>query len=145
MYISTKGRYALRVMVDLAEQPEDVYVPLKEIADREEISKEYLNTILKVLVENGLLLSLRGKGGGYKLTHAPEQYTVGNILRLTEGSLAPVPCVSGGACPNAGHCPSLTMWKKLDDMINSFFDNITLVDLMEDKEDRVKNCLGKKP
>ena len=135
MYISTKGRYALRVMVDLAEQPEGTFVPLKEIADREDISKEYLNNILKVLVENDLLLSLRGKGGGYKLANSPQSYTVGSILRLTEGSLAPVPCVSDDEpCPNAGRCPSIMMWRKLDRMVNEFFDNITLTDLMADRD-----------
>ena len=132
MIISSKGRYALRVMVDLAEHMTGEYIPLKEIAERQEISKEYLNSILKVLVQNQMLSSLRGKGGGYKLTHAPKNYTVGMILRLVEGSLAPVPCVLDSApCPRSSRCPSLNMWKKLDIIINDFFDSITLEDLVE--------------
>ena len=91
--ISTKGRYALRVMVDLAEHQGEGYLPLKEIAQRQEISEKYLESILKVLVAHKLLAGLRGKGGGYRLTRTPEEYTVGSILRLTEGSLAPVACL----------------------------------------------------
>lgn len=89
MLISTKGRYALRVMVDLAEHPSEGYVPLKEVAQRQEISEKYLEAIIKILVRAKLLSGVRGKGGGYKLTRAPQQYTVGSILRLTEDSLAP--------------------------------------------------------
>ena len=92
MIVSTKGRYALRVMIDLSEHQSEKYVPLKEIAARQEISEKYLENILKVLVQNGFLEGLRGKGGGYRLTRSPDQYTVGEILMLTEGSLAPVSC-----------------------------------------------------
>ena len=95
MMVSTKGRYALRVMIDLAEHQSEGYVPLKEIAARQEISEKYLESILKVLVQQRFLEGLRGKGGGYKLTRAPETYTVGSILRLTEGDLAPVACLEG--------------------------------------------------
>ena len=106
MMVSTKGRYALRVMIDLAEHQSEGYVPLKEIAARQEISEKYLESILKVLVQQRFLEGLRGKGGGYKLTRAPETYTVGSILRLTEGSLATVACLEEGApaCPRMAEC-----------------------------------------
>lgn len=131
MIISTKGRYALRVMLDLAEHQGDGYLPLKEIAARQEISEKYLETILKTLVQQGMLIGLRGKGGGYRLTRSPELYTVGSILRLTEGRMAPVSCLEQPSmtCPRAASCPTLPMWKRLDDMIQNFFDGITLADL----------------
>ena len=133
MMISTKGRYALRVMVDLAQRQENGYLPLKEIAQRQEISEKYLESILKSLVQARLLVGIRGKGGGYRLTRTPEEYTVGSILRLTEGDLAPVACLGANAdpCPRQAHCATLPMWRKLDDMIQAFFDGITLADLME--------------
>jgi Rrf2 family protein len=132
MMISTKGRYALRVMIDLAEHQTGNYIPLKEIAERQEISEKYLESILKILVQNKLLVGLRGKGGGYKLTKAPELYTVGSILRLTEGSLAPVSCLEQKPmqCERAAECRTLGMWTRLDKLINEFFDGITLSDLM---------------
>lgn len=132
--ISTKGRYALRVMVDMAEnQGEQGYLPLKEIAERQDISEKYLESILKGLVQEKMLAGVRGKGGGYRLTRKPEEYTVGSILRLTEGELAPVACLEANAepCPRAGACPTLPMWSKLNGMIQDFFDSITLADLME--------------
>ena len=103
MLVSTKGRYALRVMIDLAEHPTDGYIPLKLIAERQGISEKYLESIIKLLVRARLLTGLRGKGGGYRLTRSPEEYTVGNILRLTEDSMAPVACLEPGASthPNA--------------------------------------------
>lgn len=130
--ISTKGRYALRVMIDLAEHRGGGYLPLKEIAERQGISEKYLESILKVLVQNNLLTGLRGKGGGYRLTKEPGQYTVGSILRLTEGSLAPVACLEQhpNQCPRRADCRTLTMWEKLDALIQGFFDGITLADLM---------------
>ncbi len=132
MVVSTKGRYALRVMIDLAEHRADGYIPLKEIAERQEISEKYLESILKVLVQQGYLVGLRGKGGGYQLCRAPEQYTVGSILRLTEGSLAPVTCLESptNACPRMASCRTLPMWQKLDTLMQEFFDGITLADLM---------------
>lgn len=132
MMISTKGRYALRVMIDLAEHQTEGYIPLKEIARRQEISEKYLESILKSLVHKKFLTGLRGKGGGYRLTRAPEQYTVGSILRLTEGTLAPVACLEEDPlpCPRAAVCRTLPMWKKLDAQINDFFDGITIADLM---------------
>ena len=103
MIVSTKGRYALRVMIDLSEHQSEKYVPLKEIAARQEISEKYLENILKVLVQNGFLEGLRGKGGGYRLTRSPDQYTVGEILMLTEGSLAPVSCLTPQCDPLLPH------------------------------------------
>lgn len=131
MLISTRGRYALRVMVDLAEHPSEGYVPLKEIAERQEISEKYLESIIKLLVRDRLLSGLRGKGGGYRLTRAPEQYTVGSILRLTEDSLAPVACLeeNAGVCPRAAECRTLPVWQGLDRVINDYLDSVTLADL----------------
>ena len=132
MIISSKGRYALRVMIDLAEHQTGAYIPLKEIAERQEISEKYLEAILKVLVRERFLIGMRGKGGGYKLSRAPEQYTVGSIIRLTEGSLAPVACLEEHAeqCPRVAQCRTLPMWKAFDRVVNEFFDGYTLADLM---------------
>ena len=132
MMISTKGRYALRIMVDLAEHQSEGYIPLKETADRQEISEKYLESILKSLVKNKFLEGLRGKGGGYRLTRAPEEYTVGSILRLTEDSLAPVSCLDPGetACPRMANCRTLPMWQGLNKLINDYLDGITLAELM---------------
>ncbi len=131
MLISTKGRYALRVMIDLAERPSEGYVPLKEIAERQGISEKYLEAIIKILVKAKLVSGVRGKGGGYKLTRAPEQYTVGSILRLAEDSLAPVACLEADAdaCPRAAACRTLPVWQGLDKVINDYLDKITLADL----------------
>ena len=133
MLISTKGRYALRVMIDLVEHQSEGYVPLKEIAERQEISEKYLESIIKILVKAKMLDGLRGKGGGYKLTRAPEQYTVGSILRLTEESLAPVSCLENGAvpCARAAECRTLPMWQGLDKVINEYLDSILLSDLVQ--------------
>lgn len=133
MMISTKGRYALLVMVDLAQHKPDEYVPLQEIADHEQISEKYLETILKVLVKAGLVVGMRGKGGGYRLTRRPDQYSVGEILRLEEDSLAPVSCLDQSAkpCGKSKSCPTLPMWIRLDRMINDFFDSISIAQLME--------------
>lgn len=134
MMVSTKGRYALRVMIDLAEHQGDGYLPLKEIAERQQISEKYLESILKVLVQNRLLTGLRGKGGGYRLTMPPERYSVGSILRLTEGSLAPVSCLEPGAspCQRAAECRTLSMWTELDKLVNNYLDGISLADLIAD-------------
>jgi Rrf2 family iron-sulfur cluster assembly transcriptional regulator len=131
MIVSTKGRYALRVMIDLAEHQTERYVPLKEVAARQDISEKYLENILKVLVQNGFLEGLRGKGGGYRLTRSPDQYTVAEILLLTEGSLAPVSCLTPGApaCERMANCRTYTMWKGLNDLIADYFGKITLADL----------------
>lgn len=132
MLVSTKGRYALRVMVDLAEHQASGRIPLKAIADRQGISEKYLENILATLVRNGVLSGMRGKGGGYKLTKSPDQYTVGQILRLTEGSLAPVACLEGDSqgCERSADCPTIEMWSKLDKMINDYLDSVTIADLV---------------
>ena len=133
MMISTRGRYALRVMIDLAKRQTSDFTPLKEIAARQEISEKYLESIVKNLVQNGFLEGLRGKGGGYRLVRAPEEYTVGSILRLMEGSLAPVACLEQRAlpCSREEKCRTLPMWKKLYAMLNDFFDGVTLADLID--------------
>ena len=133
MLISTKGRYALRVMIDLAEHQAEGFIPLKVIAERQEISEKYLESIIKLLVKAKLLNGVRGKGGGYKLTKSPEQYTIGSILRLTEDSLAPVSCLESGAnaCPRAAECRTLPLWQGLNKGISDYLDNITVADLMQ--------------
>ena len=130
--ISTKGRYALRVMLDLAEQEPNKFVPLEEIAARQGISKKYLEIILKSLVQHNFLKGLRGKNGGYKLTRQPSEYTVFEILEITEGSLAIVSCLDKQAvpCERASFCLTLPMWKKFDQLTRDFFSNITLNDLL---------------
>ena len=137
MMISTKGRYALRVMIDLAEHPTDGYIPLKLIAERQGISEKYLESIIKLLVRARLLTGLRGKGGGYRLCKSPDQFTTGQILRLMEGSLAPVACLEAGSspCDRAGECRTLTLWKGLDKVINDYLDNITIADLIHTNPD----------
>ena len=137
MMISTRGRYALRVMVDLAEHRGGGFLPLKDVAQRQEISEKYLESIIKVLVRSGLLEGVRGKGGGYRLTRQPEQYTVGEILRLMEGSLSPVACLEKEPmqCPRAAQCRTLPMWKGLYQIVNEYFDGITLADLMDSGAD----------
>ncbi len=131
--ISTKGRYALRVMLDLAEQNTEDFIPLEEIANRQGISKKYLEIILKVLVQNGLLKGHRGKGGGYRLTRLPEEYSVGEILELTEGTLAIVSCLKdeNNTCERKDSCRPLKMWVKFDKMVRDYFFGITLKDLVE--------------
>lgn len=131
MLVSTKGRYALRVMIDLADHQANGRTPLKEIAARQGISEKYLENILATLVRNGVLSGMRGKGGGYCLTKSPDQFTVGQILRLTEGSLAPVACLDGGkkGCDRSAECPTIGMWSKLDAMISDYLDGITIADL----------------
>lgn len=132
MLISTKGRYALRVMVDLAEHPNEGFIPLKVIANRQEISEKYLENIIKLLVRSKLLNGLRGKGGGYRLTKAPEEYTVGDVLRLTEDSLAPVVCLEENAavCSRMADCRTLSLWQGLDKVISDYLNSVTLADLI---------------
>lgn len=129
--ISTKGRYALRVMADLAGQGGGRYVPLEEIARRQGLSKKYLEIVLKTLVREKLLKGMRGKGGGYRLTREPGEYTVWEVLVLTEESMAPVACLRGGAepCPRAAQCATLPMWQRFGEMTREFFSGITVEDL----------------
>lgn len=133
--ISTKGRYALRVMVDLAEHNTGDYVPLSEISKRQEISMKYLEIIVKALVKGKLLEGQRGKGGGYRLTRPVEEYRVGEILELTEGTLATVACLEKGAgtCPREKECKTLKMWKKHDSMVHDYYYGITLSDLLNEE------------
>ncbi len=130
--ISTKARYALRVMIDLAEHQKNGYIPLKDIAARQEISEKYLEIIIKILVKDKLVKGLRGKGGGYMLIKTPAEYNIGEIIELTEGPLAPVACLLPGAelCNKRDRCITLPLWKKYDTLIHDFFYNITLENLM---------------
>lgn len=135
MMISTRGRYALRVMIDLAEHIDNGYVPMKEVAKRQEISLKYLERILPVLVKNGLVEGVQGKGGGYKLSRAPENCTVGEILRLTDGNLAPVACLDCNAevCEKKNTCKTLSMWTEFHHITNEYFDGITIANLVNGK------------
>ncbi len=130
--ISTRGRYALRVMLDLAEHEEGKYIPLKDIADRQEISRKYLEIIMRDLVSGGMVTGSSGKGGGYRLCRRPEEYTVGEILELMEGSLSPVACLTGklSDCPRKGSCRTLPIWAEYDQLVHSFFYGKRLTDLM---------------
>lgn len=130
--ISTRGRYALRVMIDLAEHADDGYIPMKEVAQRQGISLKYLERIMPALSKNNLVEGVHGKGGGYRLSRKPEDYTAGEILRLVEGSLAPVACLECGAepCSRQDTCKTIAMWKKFYDLVNGYFDHITVVDLV---------------
>ena len=131
MKISTRGRYALRVLVDIAEHNTGCYITLKEIADRQEISKKYLEIILPALTKAGFLSGLRGKGGGYKLSRAPETYTVGSVLKLAEGNLAPVACLEQvpNKCPRVRKCRTISMWKQFQKTVDNYFEGITVADL----------------
>ena len=134
MIVSTKGRYALRVMLSFAQRGGDEYVPLKEIAEAEGISQKYLESIMTILSKANFLDAVHGKGGGYRLNRRPEDYTVGSILKLTEGSLAAVSCTAQGAsaCSRTTCCQTLPMWEKLEKMIDEFFEGITLADLLKE-------------
>ena len=129
--ISTRGRYALRVMLDLAMADGTAYVPLDTVARRQGISEKYLESILAVLSRANLVQALRGKGGGYRLSRKPEDYPIGEILRLTEKSLAPVTCLEAGmGCPQAADCPTLPLWQGLDKVIDDYLTGHTLADLL---------------
>ena len=134
MIVSTKGRYALRVMLCFAQRGNDEYVPLKEIAESEGISQKYLESIMTILSKANFVDAVHGKGGGYRLNRKPEEYTVGSILKLTEGSLAAVSCTAQGAsaCSRTTCCQTLPMWEKLERMIDEFFEGITLADLLKE-------------
>lgn len=131
MLISTRGRYALRIMVDLARHQGEGHLALNEVARRQEISEKYLESIIRLLVKAGMLESLRGKGGGYRLSRLPGEYTVGELLRLTEESLAPVACLEPGSevCPRRDHCATLPVWQGLEKVIGEYLDGITLEQL----------------
>lgn len=133
MIISTRGRYALRVMLDLAENGNGDYIAMKKIAERQGISLKYLERILPVLTQNNIIEGIQGKGGGYRLTRKPEEYRIGEILRLTEGNLAPVSCLENDAkpCERRGECRTLPMWTKLHSIIGDYLDSVLLSDLMQ--------------
>lgn len=133
MRISTRGRYALRMMLDLALHNSGEYITLKDISARQEVSVKYLEQIVSVLSKAGMLKSVRGPSGGYKLTKSPEQYTVGDILRVTEGSLAPVACLDSpqNDCPRAETCATLGFWQELYDAVHGVVDKTTLADLAD--------------
>ena len=133
MMISSRGRYCLRVMTDLAEHQGEGYIPMKDVAARQDISLKYLEKILPVLVKNGIVEGLQGKTGGYRLKRKPEEYKLSEILRLTEGTLAPVACLDCGAAPcnRAAQCKTLPVWTELDRIINSYLDSVTIADLLQ--------------
>ena len=134
MIVSTKGRYALRVMVHFARRGGEEYIPLKEIAEAEGISQKYLESIMSTLSKAGFVDAVHGKGGGYRLNRKPEEYTIGSILKLTEGGLAVVSCTTQGAsaCSRTECCQAKPMWDRLDKMIDDFFEGITIADLLKD-------------
>lgn len=139
MMISTRGRYALRVMTDLAEHPDAGYIPLRQIAQRQDISEKYLESILKALVHGGLLEGVRGKGGGYRLSRPAKEYTAFEILSLTEGTLAPVTCLERGQqCENAVNCRTLPLWQGLDQVIAAYLCSYTLADLTREENPQPK-------
>ena len=133
MKISTKGRYALRLLLDLAEHKDKGFISLKEIAERQEISKQYLEHIVSLLNTSSILRANRGKQGGYMLAKAPAEYTVGQILRITEGGLAPVACLEDkiNQCNRADFCKTLSVWSGFDKVINEYLDGITLQDILD--------------
>jgi len=133
MIVSTRGRYALRVMIDLAENGVNERIPLKEIAERQNISQKYIEAIMTLLSKNSFVDAVHGKGGGYRLNRKPEEYKIGEILRLTEGTLAPVACLEKNAepCPRKDDCRTIPMWTKLDGLIENYLDTVTLADLMK--------------
>ena len=142
MIVSTKGRYALRVMVRFALHGGRDYIPLKQIAEEENISQKYLESIMTTLSKAGFVDAVHGKGGGYRLNRPAAEYTVGSILKLTEGSLAAVSCTTQGpsACSRSTCCQTKPMWEKLDRMIDGFFEEITLADLLEDSQTEQKTA-----
>ena len=137
MIVSTKGRYALRVMVYFVLHGGEDYIPLKEIAEAEGISQKYLESIMTTLSKAGFVDAVHGKGGGYRLNREPQDYTIGSILKLTEGSLNVASCTTQGAaaCSRSECCQALPMWEKLDKMIDDFFEGITLADLLQETKE----------
>ena len=141
MKISTKGRYALRMMLDLAEHQNDGYVALKDIAQRQNVSKKYLEQIVPILNKSDILRTNRGFQGGYRLAKTPDKYTVGEILRATEGSLSPVACLDHDPieCERSGECPTLPVWQGLYKVINEYLDSVTLQDILNQQKERASN------
>lgn len=141
MKVSTKGRYALRMLLDLAEHSNNGFTALKDIAERQDISKKYLEQIVPILNKSDILKTNRGFQGGYKLAKSPDKYTVGEILRLTEGSLSPVPCLDQSPieCERSRDCLTLPIWQGLSKVINEYLDSITLQDVLDKQKDRYSN------
>lgn len=137
MMISTRGRYALRVLIDLAEHAEEGYVPMKDVAERQAISLKYLEKLMPVLTGARLIEGVHGKGGGYRLTKEPAEYVIGDVLRLMEGSLAPVACLEQGtpSCPRAPFCKTLPLWSRLNRAIADCLDSVSLTDLLQESCD----------
>ena len=132
MMISTRGRYALKVMIDLAEHKDEGHIPMKEVVERQGVSLKYMERIMPPLVKNGLVEGVHGKGGGYRLNRKPEECTVGEILRLTEGDMAPVSCLECDAkpCDRKSDCKTISMWNKFFEMTNKYFDGITIAEFL---------------
>ena len=128
--ISSRGRYALRVLGDLARQEPGAFIPLKDIAARQEIPQKYSESIMTTLSKGGLVEGIHGKGGGYRLSRKPEEYSLGEILRLTEGSLAPVACLETGSARCSHPCPSLPVWEKLEQLVTDYLDRVKLSDIL---------------
>lgn len=141
MKISTKGRYALRMLIDLAEHKESGYISLKDVAKRQQISKKYLEQIIPIFNHTGMLLTNRGAQGGYKLARTPDKYTVAEILRLTEGSIAPVACLDQepNECERSAECITLPIWQGLYDVITEYLEGITLQDILDQEQTRRGN------
>lgn len=133
MMVSTKGRYAVRILLDLAENASGEYIPMKEVAARQGLSLKYIEQIMPLLKKENVVEGVHGKGGGYRLVKNPKDYRIGDILRMAEGSLAPVACLDCGAkpCERSGNCRTLPMWTKFYEMTNEYFDSITLADLIQ--------------
>ena len=133
MIVSTRGRYALRVLIDMAEHADLKCIPLKDIAERQNISQKYIEAIMTMLSKNGFVDGIHGKGGGYRLNRKPEEYKIGDLLRLTEGTLAPVACLEKNApeCERSGGCSTLPLWTKLYELIEGYLDSVTLAQLIK--------------
>lgn len=138
MKISSRGRYALRLMLDLAQNNKDEYISIRSIAEKHDISDKYLEQITTILCRAGFVRSTRGVQGGYKLSRPAEEYTVGSILRLIEGSLVPVACMEDepNKCPRSEKCVTLGIWKQIDDAVSNVIDNITLADLVKQEQEK---------
>ncbi len=139
--VSTKGRYALRVMTQLAANEDNAFIPLKEIANDQGISFKYLESIMSTLVKHGLVEGASGKGGGYRLVRTPDKYSIGEILRVTEGTLEPVSCTAtnGENCERSKYCMTFPIWKELSDLINGFLDSKTIADILDGDPERLND------
>ena len=135
MMVSTRGRYALRVIIDLAENAKDGYVPMREVAERQGLSLKYLERILPQLVADNLVEGVHGKGGGYRLSRDPSEISVAEVLKVSEGDIAPVACLEDGAkvCDRIDECRTISVWKGLNERINEYLESVKIADLMKEK------------